>query len=74
MAGGSGSRYYVALAMSLVSSVAWLAVPVLAVYTLYAAATGGGVADPAFATVAALVTGIVFARLERRYEPEGVRD
>lgn len=74
MAGERDPTFYVALALSLVSSLAWLAVPVLAVYTLYTAATGGAVSDPAFATVAALTAGIVFARLERRYQPEGFRD
>ncbi|MFC4988580.1 hypothetical protein [Saliphagus infecundisoli] len=66
--------FYAALALSLVSSLAWLAAPVLALYTLYVAATGGAIGDPAFATVAALSTGIVFARLERRYQPKGFRD
>lgn len=74
MAGGKEPTYYVALSMSLISSLAWLAVPALGLYALYVAATGGSAADPAVAAVGALATGIVFARLERRFQPEGFRD
>lgn len=68
MAESDDSNYKLAVLMSGISMVAWLGVPVLGLYTLYIVVTGGSATLPALYTVGSLATGIVFARLERRFQ------
>ncbi|MCU4743367.1 hypothetical protein OB955_09185 [Halobacteria archaeon AArc-m2/3/4] len=70
MPGSDDTQYKLAILMSGISMVAWIGVPVLGLYTLYVALTGGSVTYPALYTVGSLVAGVVFARLERYFQPE----
>lgn len=69
MSGSDATQYRLAVLTSGISMVAWLGVPALGLYTLYLVVTGGSATLPALYTVGSLVTGIVFARLERRFQP-----